>query len=498
MGKETNSFDYRTFASYLLPKNILKFFDVTGIKEEHTNTVDQTGTEIVILHISLDELDNREQLGLDLKPNGFTESREVTDFPIRDHKVVLHVRRRRWLDADGHNVVFNNYELAAAGTGYSKEFADVLKKYMDTFPITASSLARYFKVDAGNLSRSYKQYLSGFTKWDQTDHADKWLLLEQNMGTDLSIDETQIGNDVRTILTNKDGHGRKGSLIAIVKGTDSDEVVKVLLQLPEDKRNAVKEVTMDFSDSMYSIVQAAFPNATIVIDCFHIFQRCIEAIEELRLKLKRKETAKRRREEAAYKRKQHQRAKRRAKYRATHPKNYKGEKRGRKPMRLNARFVPERLSNGDTMLDLLTRGKRLLAQSGDKWGTTQKARAALLFKHFPELQKAYGLVQSLRSIFGTDKDKRGKKDNKPETSREEASVKLDAWCQKVTECTLREVKSARDCILEKRDEVLNYFIKGSTNASAESINAKMKGFRSEIHGIQDLPFFLFRCTKIFG
>lgn len=102
MGKETNSFDYRTFASYLLPKNILKFFDVTGIKEEHTNTVDQTGTEIVILHISLDELDNREQLGLDLKPNGFTESREVTDFPIRDHKVVLHVRRRRWLDADGH------------------------------------------------------------------------------------------------------------------------------------------------------------------------------------------------------------------------------------------------------------------------------------------------------------------------------------------------------------------------------------------------------------
>ena len=49
-------------------------------------------------------------------------------------------------------------------------------------------------------------------------------------------------------------------MIAIVKGTDADDVVKVLLQLPEDKRNAVKEVTMDFSDSMYSIVQAAFPN----------------------------------------------------------------------------------------------------------------------------------------------------------------------------------------------------------------------------------------------
>ena len=60
------------------------------------------------------------------------------------------------------------------------------------------------------------------------------------MGTDLSIDETQIGDDVRTILTNKDGHGRKGSMIAIVKGTNADDIVKVLLQLPEDKRNAVE------------------------------------------------------------------------------------------------------------------------------------------------------------------------------------------------------------------------------------------------------------------
>jgi len=77
-------------------------------------------------------------------------------------------------------------------------------------------------------------------------------------------------------------------------------------------------------------------------------------------------------------------------------------------------------------------------------------------------------------------------------------VKLDEWCQKVKDCKLREVKAARDCILERREGVLNYFINGSTNASAESINAKMKGFRSEIHGIQDLPFFLFRCTKIFG
>ena len=48
-------------------------------------------------------------------------------------------------------------------------------------------------------------------------------------------------------------------MIAIVKGTNADDIVKVLLQLPEDKAQSVKEVTMDFSDSMYSIVRLHSP-----------------------------------------------------------------------------------------------------------------------------------------------------------------------------------------------------------------------------------------------
>lgn len=142
MGKKTNSFDYKTLASYLLPKDILKFFDVTGVEEVHTGNVDLTGTEIVILRISLDEVDNREQLGMDLRPNGFTETCDITDFPVRDHKVVLRIRRRRWLDADGHNAVFNNYELTAAGTSYSKEFADVLKKIYGHLPYNSVFLSK--------------------------------------------------------------------------------------------------------------------------------------------------------------------------------------------------------------------------------------------------------------------------------------------------------------------------------------------------------------------
>ncbi len=43
-----------------------------------------------------------------------------------------------------------------------------------------------------------------------------------------------------------------------------------------------------------------------------------------------------------------------------------------------------------------------------------------------------------------------------------------------------------------------YFINRSTNAAAESLNSKIKHFRSQLHGVSDLPFFIYRLTVIFG
>lgn len=88
-----------------------------------------------------------------------------------------------------------------------------------------------------------------------------WVLLPENMGKHLSIDETLLHEDLRTFLTNKDGHGMHGTLIASVSGTKASDVIEILMKLPEKKRLEVEEVTMDFSDSMYAIVSAVFPNA---------------------------------------------------------------------------------------------------------------------------------------------------------------------------------------------------------------------------------------------
>jgi transposase len=353
--------------------------------------------------------------------------------------------------------------------------------------VTARSLEPYYKINGDRLERAYKDYLSDFRQWEQKPHASDWILLEKNMGPRLSIDETSLQEDLFTILSNKDGHGRRGTVIAAVRGTKASEVIRILMQIPQEKRIEVREVTMDFSDSMYSIVSAVFPNATIVIDCFHIIKRCGDAVEEIRLRSKREAIKDQRKKQAEFRNKLEQRVKQRKYYRKKHPRRYKGRKRGRKPIRLNERFKPEILDNGDTGVELLTRSRGLLRVSRNNWSDTQKIRAGLLFSLYPKIKEAYNLVDSLRNVF-----------RMKTLDRVNARNRLHEWYQKVAGCSLREVKSARDAVRFKEEEVLNYFINRSTNAAAESLNSKLKRFRAQLHGVSDLPFFMYRVSLIFG
>jgi len=135
------------------------------------------------------------------------------------------------------------------------------------------------------LSRQYKKYISGFEEWEWHNVAEAYVLFEENLGTRLSIDETCLSQDeVYTIVTNKDGRGKKGTLVAMVKGTKAEDVIMVLRKMSAGKRSQVKEVTLDLSPSMKLIVKRVFPCAVQVSDRFHVQQLMGEALEDLRIK----------------------------------------------------------------------------------------------------------------------------------------------------------------------------------------------------------------------
>jgi transposase len=306
------------------------------------------------------------------------------------------------------------------------------------------------------LGRQYKEHLSGFEDWSAKSHAQDWLVYPENIGEHLSIDETSVSRgELYTIVTNKAAHGGKGTIVAIVSGTEAGGVIEALERIPEDVRAKVKEVTLDMSDSMRKIVRSCFPKAIRVIDRFHVQKLAYDAIQEMRI---------------AYR------------WDAINE-----ETDALEETKLSGKeYIPEILQNGDSKKQLLARSRYLLFKSTEKWTERQKQRAKILFELYPNIKKAYSLAHSLRMIFSKN------------SLKDAARLSLAKWYNQVADSEFKSFNTIAATVYEHYEEILNFFVNRSTNASAESFNAKIKEFRANLKGVVDVEFFLFRLTKIYA
>ena len=127
MGKMTNESALKALIGYVLPKEIVDYFELVQLQEIES-----------VLHLYLEECNviPEEYKGETLFSNGFYEESQIKDFPLRDKKVILHIRRRRWIDEQGKSYS-QCWELVAQGTRYSKEFAFFLKEAFGYLPDTS-------------------------------------------------------------------------------------------------------------------------------------------------------------------------------------------------------------------------------------------------------------------------------------------------------------------------------------------------------------------------
>lgn len=276
------------------------------------------------------------------------------------------------------------------------------------------------------------------------------------MGPYLSIDETALSQgELYTIITNKKAKGKKGALVAIIAGTKAQPIIEQLLKIPSSQRNKVKEITLDMAHSMKHIAQKCFPKAIQVTDRFHVQKLAIEALQDLRIKHR---------------------------WEAIDFENEQIQKYKAKGLNYN----PETFENGDTAKQLLARSRYLLYKAPFNWTVNQSKRAKILFKEYPDIAKAYKLVNSLRNIFNET------------TSIEAGYTRLAHWYKEVEESGFKAFNTVATSISLNYRSILNYFINRSTNASAESFNAKIKAFRSQFRGVKNVEFFLYRLTTIFS
>lgn len=327
---------------------------------------------------------------------------------------------------------------------------------MDNHPISSFNLGHYFQVDGKQLQQQYKEHISDYTSWQQKQHASEWMLFEKNMSPYLSIDETALSNgELYTIVTNKLAKGRKGSIVAMIKGTQAEQIIAVLMRIPEHIRKRVQEVTIDMAASLNLAVRRCFVKAHKVIDRFHVQKLAFDAVQELRIQFR------------------WQAIEQESELMAQAKKNQQ-------------LFQPEILPNGDTLKQLLVRSRYLLFKHPRRWSIEQKQRAEILFTRYPLLHKAYSLANSLGEIY------------RHCTCKEQAFKKLALWYNEVEASAIDSFKTVSRSIQAHYLDILNFFTNRSTNASAESFNAKIKAFRATSRGVRDIEFFLFRLSKIYA
>lgn len=282
------------------------------------------------------------------------------------------------------------------------------------------------------------------------------MLFPQNLGPCLSIDETALTQgEFYTIIINKQAHGKKGAIVAMVKGTWANDVIKVLRRIPQKDREVVKEVTLDMAPNMEKVITSSFPKAVQVTDRFHVQKLAYDAVQEIRIKY------------------------------------CWGAIKLENNRILNARktgnkYVPEELENGDTLKQLLARSRYLLFKSCNNWTNSQEQRALILFQKYPLLEKVYNLAMRLGQIFSYS------------ASKTEAFNKLAFWFKDVEDLNLKSFQTVLRSFQMHYDTILNFFNNGSTNAAAESFNAKTKSLRAASRGVSDVSFFLFRLAKLYA
>lgn len=275
------------------------------------------------------------------------------------------------------------------------------------------------------------------------------------MGEHLSIDEVSLSQgELYTFVTNKNGRGKSGSLIACIKGTLAKDIADVLKEMPLELRKKTKEVTLDMAKNMESAVKQSFPCTTLVTDRFHVVKLSIEALQHIRIKYRWKELD---------------------------LENNAIEEAKKQGIRYSARV----LENGDTPKQLLARCRYILAKKPSEWTKSQHQRAMLLFSLYPEIKTAYLHVLEFRSIYELD-------------SKDQARQRFNHWIEKSALIKIKEFNTVANTVKYNLDNILNFFNNRNTNANAESFNSKIKLFRANLRGVTDTAFFLFRLTKLFA
>lgn len=293
----------------------------------------------------------------------------------------------------------------------------------------------------------------------------------EHFGQDMAIDEKQIGEDMHTVITNR----QTGKIAVLARTIKASELIELWPSF-HSKGFEVKSITRDLSQSYDWFCRQVFCNSRHVADKFHIIKHLMDACQDVRVRYRQEQLTDKRLKFEAHKTKELERKKQCK----ANGETYQAKK-----------FIyhEKKAANGETLLELLARSRYLLFKFPNDWTPNQRERADALFESYPEIKSSYTLACKFRSWYRKENVGRDKAD---------LLMKLQEWYHAVEESEIPEMENFKSLVERNQGIIMNYFILGETNAIAECINSKIQRFITINQGTRDREFFYFRLANYFS
>ena len=270
--------------------------------------------------------------------------------------------------------------------------------------------------------------------------------MEQCTGHHMAIDDKEISGEGYTIISNRE----TGKIFLMISTRKTKIITSILHKISLSRFLKVQTITKDLANNYDWLSREIFPHAVRIADKFHVLKLGFEAMQAVRVRFRQSALEK---------------AKKTSSY-------------------------SKRFSNGDSEKELLARSRFLLFKRKKEWIETQEERGNILFKEFPEIKKAYELMEEFRDFYNL---KTG-----DFTQKGIAKKFLIKWYKKVKHAEIKEMTTFAYTVKRHEPEILAYFYTNATNACAESLNAKIQRFLISSFGIKNRDFFHFRIKKHFS
>jgi transposase len=350
--------------------------------------------------------------------------------------------------------------------------------------MNTSVFSSVLNLDSQLVWRWYRDHLSGFRESEVSGEHYRYDLRLSNGNTvrvpiyepanfskSMSIDEKQIGDEMHTILSNRE----TGKIALLVRSMQYRDIQKLL-----DKESLicreVETLTRDLSPLYAKVGNELFFNSSAIADKFHVIRSLMEASQDVRVRLRQDLLRERRLKHTAHKKQEKERKK-------------ECQAQGKEYISQEFKCDKEELSNGETVLEALARGRYLLFKYPNDWTLSQASRAKALFEKYPEIKKVYDRCCEFRDWM--------KKENVGK-SISMLKNELQAWMKNVEADDVDEMLNFKSLVERNILPIMGYFRFGATTARAENITSHIHRVIMIKQGTRDREFFYFRMKKYFS